>query len=122
MILYDRGFHSRNQDSALPGKGRRNRAAREREEAEEFAETAAGVGDNSLETTGSAPTCTEGFARMVALSVLAGNLTAWGGSCDSRSRTPKRRRHGSPADTSVPLSGEGRVRPIRRQIRPVHWN
>ena len=46
MCSFDRGFHSRNNRirlddrlelNALPGKGRRNRAAREREEAEEFA-------------------------------------------------------------------------------------
>ena len=40
---------------------------------------------------------TEGFARMVALSVLGGTCTAWGGSCDSRSRTP-----GNDADDTPP--------------------
>ena len=69
MCSFDRGFHSRNNRirlddrlelNALPGKGRRNRAAREREEAEEFAghETAAsggGVGDQLAGASRSRP-------------------------------------------------------------------
>ena len=91
MCSFDRGFHSRNNRirlddrlelNALPGKGRRNRAAREREEAEEFAamrrqHPAVESAINSLEHRGLDRVRThgtEGFARMVALSVLAGNL------------------------------------------------
>ena len=111
-ISFDRGFHSRNNRirlddrlelNALPGKGRRNRAAREREEAEEFAamrrqHPAVESAINSLEHRGLDRVRThgiEGFARMVALSVLAGNLHRLGR--HSRSRTP-----GNDADDTPP--------------------
>ena len=69
MCSFDRGFHSRNDRirlddrlelNALPGKGRRNRAAREREEAEAFAalrrqHPGGGVGDQLAGASRSRP-------------------------------------------------------------------
>ena len=109
MCSFDRGFHSRNNRirlddrlelNALPGKGRRNRAAREREEAEAFAalrrqHPAVESAINSLEHRGLDRVRshgTEGFARMVALSVLAGNLHRLGRLLRQQEQDARRRR------------------------------
>jgi hypothetical protein len=109
MCSFDRGFHSRNNRirlddrlelNALPGKGRRNRAAREREEAEEFAamrrqHPAVESAINSLEHRGLDRVRThgtEGFARMVALSVLAGNLHRLGRLLRQQEQDARKRR------------------------------
>ena len=109
MCSFDRGFHSRNNRirlddrlelNALPGKGRRNRAAREREEAEGFAamrrqHPAVESAINSLEHRGLDRVRThgtEGFARMVALSVLAGNLHRLGRLLRQQEQDARKRR------------------------------
>ena len=112
MCSFDRGFHSRNNRirlddrlelNALPGKGRRNRAAREREAAEEFAamrrqHPAVESAINALEHRGLDRVRThgtEGFARMVALSVLAGNLHRLGRLLRQQEQDARKRRRGA---------------------------
>ena len=124
------------QLNALPGKGRRNRAAREREEAEAFAalrrqHPAVESAINSLEHRGLDRVRShgsEGFARMVALSVLAGNLhrlgrpATAGAGRQATTQTTRRLIGGGVAHTSAfePAPEETGTAPYGRVPWPVH--
>ena len=105
LCSFDRGFHSPgNRErldellelSALPRKGRLSQAERERERDEEFVEArrqhpAIESAINALDHRGLDRVRTHGkggFARTVALSILASNMhTSWAESCTNTSTT-----------------------------------